>query len=132
MPIIKSAIKRMKQTAKRRERNVGIKRDIKSAVKAFLAKPSSEGLSKAQSEIDTAVKKKLIKKNTAARRKSNLVKVAKAAGVKPAAAKKAAAKPATKPAATKKATATTKAAPAKKAPAKKPAAKKPAAKKAEK
>lgn len=121
MPIIKSAIKRMKQTIKRRERNVGIKRDIKTAVKAFLAKPTSEGLGKAQSEIDTAVKKKLINKNTAARRKSNLAKTAKAAGVKLApAAKKAAAKPA----------ATKKAAPAKKTVAKKPAAtKKPAAKK---
>lgn len=123
MPIIKSAIKRMKQTAKRRERNVGIKRDIKTAIKAFIAKPTAEGLSKAQSEIDTAVKKKLIKKNTASRRKSNLVKVAKAAGVKPAttakktapkatSAKPAAKKPAAKPAAEKK------------APAKKPAAKK--------
>lgn len=122
MPIIKSAIKRMKQTIKRRERNVGIKRDIKTAVKAFLAKPTSEGLGKAQSEIDTAVKKKLINKNTAARRKSNLSKTAKAAGVKLApAAKKAVAKPA----AEKKA-----AAPAKKPAAKKPAAtKKPAAKK---
>lgn len=122
MPIIKSAIKRMKQTIKRRERNVGIKRDIKTAVKAFLAKPTSEGLGKAQSEIDTAVKKKLINKNTAARRKSNLSKTAKAAGVKLVpAAKKAVAKPA----AEKKA-----AAPAKKPAAKKPAAtKKPAAKK---
>jgi len=128
MPIIKSAIKRMKQTAKRRERNVGIKRDIKTAVKAFMAKPTSEALSKAQSEIDTAVKKKLIKKNTASRRKSNLVKVAKAAGVKPAAAKKATPK-AAKPVAKKT---TEKATPAKKAPAKKPAAKKPAAKKADK
>ncbi len=52
----------MKQTAKRRERNVSIKRDIKSAVKAFTAKPSSETLSAAQSEIDTAVKKKLLNK----------------------------------------------------------------------
>lgn len=130
MPIIKSAIKRMKQTAKRRERNVGIKRDIKSAVKAFIAKPSQKALSEAQSEIDTAVKKKLIKKNTAARRKSNLAKLAKEAGVKPAAAKATTAK-AAKPAAAKKPAATKKAAPAKKpatttkkAPAKKPAAKK--------
>jgi len=120
MPIIKSAIKRMKQTAKRRERNVGIKRDIKSAVKAFIAKPSSEGLAKAQSEIDTAVKKNLLKKNTASRRKSNLAKIAKEAGVKPAAAKKTAAKPA---ASTKKEAAPKKPA-TKKAPAKKPAAKK--------
>lgn len=114
MPIIKSAIKRMKQTIVRRERNVGIKKDIKTATKAFAAKPSAEALSKAQSEFDKAVKKGLIKKNTAARRKASLAKAAKAANVKPAAAKKAA-----KPAATKKP-----AAPAKKAPAKKPAAKK--------
>jgi ribosomal protein S20 len=128
MPIIKSAIKRMKQTAKRQERNVGIKRDIKSAVKSFLSKPTSEGLSAAHSELDTAVKKKLLKKNTVARRKSQLSKVAKEAGVKLVATKKAPAKPA----AAKK-TAAPKATEAKKAPAaKKPAAKKPAAKKATK
>ncbi len=135
MPIIKSAIKRMKQTAKRRERNVGIKRDIKGAVKAFMAKPTAEGLSAAQSELDTAVKKGLLKKATVSRRKAGLVKIAKAAGVKPAAAKKkaapksapkAAAAPAKKPVAAKKpaAKATTAKAAAKKAPAKKPAAKK--------
>ena len=113
MPIIKSAIKRMKQTIVRRERNVGIKKDIKTATKALAAKPSSAALSKAQSEIDKAVKKGLIKKGTAARRKSNLAKAAKTAGVKLNTTKKAAsAKPAAK------------AAPAKKAPAKKPAVKK--------
>lgn len=124
MPIIKSAIKRVKQAAKRRERNVSTKRDIKGAVKIFLAKPTSEGLSKAQSEIDTAVKKNLIPKATAARRKSALAKVAKDAGVKIGASKKAA-KPAVtaKPAAAKK--------PVAKAPVKKAvAAKKPVAKKA--
>jgi ribosomal protein S20 len=125
MPIIKSAIKRMKQTAKRQERNVGIKRDVKSAVKAFLAKPTAEGLSAAQSEVDTAVKKKLLKKATASRRKAGLSKVAKASGVKLATTKKTAAKPA----ATKK-PAAAKAAPAKKPAAKPAAAKKPAAKKA--
>lgn len=119
MPIIKSAIKRMKQTAKRRERNVGIKRDIKTAVKAFNAKPTAETLAAAHSEIDTAVKKKLIAKATAARRKAALSKQAKEAGVKLTAkktTKTTAAKPAAKPAAKKA------------APAKKPAAKKPAAK----
>jgi ribosomal protein S20 len=102
MPIIKSAIKRAKQTIKRRDRNVGIKRDIKNATKDFVAKPSAKTLSAAQSEIDTAVKKGLIKKNTAARRKANLSKAAKAAGVKlgtaaPKAAVKMAAKVTTKP-----------------------------------
>jgi ribosomal protein S20 len=124
MPIIKSAIKRAKQTIKRRERNVGIKRDVKEAVKAFLAKPSAATLSKAQSELDTAVKKGLLEKNTVSRRKAQLSKVAKEAGVKLAAAKKPAAAKATpaKPAAKKPAAKTTAA--AKKAPAKKPAAKK--------
>ena len=129
MPIIKSAIKRMKQTAKRRERNVGIKRDIKGATKAFMANPSNETLRAAQSELDTAVKKGLLKKATVSRRKAGLVKIAKEAGVKPAAAaKKPAAKPAEKPAVKK--AATTKAAAEKKAPAaEKPAAKKAPAKK---
>jgi len=128
MPIIKSAVKRAKQTIKRRERNVGLKRDIKEAVKELMAKPTAATLSKAQSTIDTAVKKNLIEKNTAARRKSNLSKFAKEAGVKLAPAKPAApakttaAKPAVKKPAAKATT-------TKKAPAKKPAAKKPAAKK---
>ena len=113
MPIIKSAIKRAKQTLKRRERNISIKKDIKTAVKAFSAEPSTKTLAAAQSEIDTAVKKGLIKKNTAARRKSALSKIAKKAGVTLEATKK----PAAKPAAAKKTA-------AKKAPAKKPAAKK--------
>ena len=123
MPIIKSAIKRMKQTIVRRERNVGIKKDIKAANKAFVAKPSAATAAKAQSELDKAVKKGLIKKNTASRRKANIAKAAKTAGVKPAATKKAAVKPtATKKAAVKPAA--KKAAPAKATTAKKPATKK--------
>jgi ribosomal protein S20 len=127
MPIIKSAIKRMRQTAKRRTRNVTTKRNLKDAVKAFLAKPTATGLSVAQSEIDTAVKKNILPKNTAARRKAQLSRVAKEAGVKlgtttkPAAKKAEAKAPATKAAAKP---AAKKAAPAKKAAAKKPAAKK--------
>lgn len=136
MPIIKSAIKRAKQTVIRRERNVATKRVLKDATKAFHATPSAATLSAAVSAVDTAVKKNILNKNTAARRKALLAKIAKAAGVKgethakKAAPAKAAAKPATKPASTKpaakaapKATATTKSAPAKTV-AKKPAAKK--------
>ena len=128
MPIIKSAIKRAKQTVKRRERNVGIKQDIKTATKAFIAKPTASTLSAAQSELDTAVKKGLLKKNTVARRKSQLHAIAKKSGVKLTA--KAAKKPAVKtPAKTTakapaKKTATVKKPTIKKAPAKKPVAKK--------
>ncbi len=123
MPIIKSAIKRAKQTVKRRERNVATKKDVKEALKAFIAKPTTTTLSKVQSEIDTAVKKNVLNKNTASRRKAGLAKIAKEAGVKLGAAKKAApAKTAAKPAAKKSAAA--KAPATKKAPAKKPVAKK--------
>ena len=131
MPIIKSAIKRVKQATQRRERNIGLKKDIKAATKAFLASPSQETLSKAQSTLDTAVKKKLLQKNTVARKKAQLSKIAKEAGVKfgtvekatPKAATKVVAKPVVK-AAAKPAT--------KKVTAPKTAAKKPAVKKATK
>lgn len=121
MPIIKSAIKRMRQTEKRRARNVTAKRSLRTALKSFLTTKSTEDLRKAQSELDIAVKKNLMSKNTAARKKVQLVKQAKEAGAKPAAktvAKKAAAK---KPTTAKK---TTTAAKAKKSVAKKPATKK--------
>lgn len=94
MPIIKSAIKRAKQTIKRRERNVEIKHGIKSAVNVFVAKPSNKALSAAYSELDKAVKKGLIKKNTAARRKAQLSKIAKKVKVSNTPVKKAAIKPA--------------------------------------
>lgn len=131
MPIIKSAIKRMHQTAKRRARNVTTKRNLKGAVKAFMLKPTAAGLQAAQSEIDTAVKKNVLKKNTAARRKSQLSRIAKDAGVKAApAAKKTATKTTPKAAAKPAAKKVEAKAPAKKAaPAKKPAAKKAPAKK---
>jgi ribosomal protein S20 len=127
VPIIKSAIKRVKQANVRRDRNVATKRAIKAALKAFEAKPTADSLSKVHSELDKALKKNLLHKNTVARRKSLLAGKAKAAGVK-LAAKKSAAKPAAKPAA-KKTPAKKPAAAKAKAPAKKPVAKKPAAKK---
>lgn len=130
MPIIKSAIKRVKQAAKRRDQNIVTKKDIKAATKAFLLKPTAKGLSEVQSAIDTAVKKNVLAGNTAARRKAQYAKIAKEAGVKLEGAKKTTAKSApkaaAKPAAAKKPAATKTAAKpaAKKAPAKKPAAKK--------
>jgi ribosomal protein S20 len=103
MPIIKSAIKRAKQTITRRAKNVEIKKAIKSAEKAFVAKPSAETLQGVQSEYDKALKKGLMKKNTVSRRKASVYARAKASGVKLSATAKAkpVAKPATKPAAKK-------------------------------
>lgn len=106
MPIIKSAKKRVKVATKAAVRNSKTKRSLKNAVKTFATalaggKKVAEAHAKAQSELDKAAKKGVMHKNKAARKKRQLAKAAKAAGVKPA---------------------------AKKAPAKKPAAKKPAAK----
>lgn len=82
MPIIKSAKKAARQAEKRTEHNVQIKKDIKSALKAFKANPTPETLAKAQSEYDKAVKKNLMKKNTASRRKAKLHTIAKSANMK--------------------------------------------------
>ena len=78
MPIIKSAKKAARQAVKRTAHNQSIKSDIKTALKAFKANPTPENMSKAQSEYDKAVKKGLLKKNTASRRKANLAKIGKA------------------------------------------------------
>jgi len=82
MPIIKSAKKAARQAEKRTEHNVEIKKAIKAAVKTFKTKPTAKSLAKAQSEYDKAVKKDLLKKNTASRRKAQLHAFAKKAGVK--------------------------------------------------
>ncbi len=84
MPIIKSAKKAARQAEKRTAHNQEIKKSIKTALKAFKADPTPENLSKAQSEYDKAVKKDLMKKNTASRRKSALAKFAKSAAAAPA------------------------------------------------
>lgn len=127
MPIIKSAVKKMRQDQKRYAQNLRTKRALRTAVKAFEAKPTFNALREAQSAIDTAVKKNILSKAAASRRMSHLSAAAKAAGVKipattkkaePKATTKAVTKPATKKAPVKTATAT------KKVPAKKPATKK--------
>ena len=112
-------------------------------LKEFRKNPSAEKMAIVQSEYDKAMKKGLIKKNTASRRKAKLAKIAKEAGVKfeaKKAAKKAAAPkttaakkaPVAKKTTTAKKTTATKASAAKKPAATKkaPAKKAPAAKKA--
>lgn len=82
MPIIKSAKKAARQAEKRTAHNVEIKKAIKAALKTFKKNPTAKNLAIAQSEYDKAVKKDLLKKNTASRRKAKLHLIAKAAGVK--------------------------------------------------
>ena len=89
MPIIKSAKKAARQATKRNLKNLEIKKDIKSALKAFKENPSAENMSKVQSEYDKATKKGLLKKNTASRRKASLAKISKALNSSKKSAKKA-------------------------------------------
>lgn len=89
MPIIKSAKKAARQATKRNAKNLEIKKNIKSALKTFKADPTAENMSKVQSEYDKAVKKGLLKKNTASRRKAALAKVSKALNEKKSAKKSA-------------------------------------------
>ena len=103
MPIIKSAKKRVKTAKKAAVRNSKTKRSLRSALKAFVRKPSAAGHSAAQSNLDKAVKKGIIHKNKAARLKKQAAAKSQAAGVKPSTTKKAAPKKvvAKKPAAKK-------------------------------
>ncbi len=84
MPIIKSAIKRARQTTKRRQHNVAVKNAIKKDIKAVMGAVEAKDVAKANeafraaiSEIDRAVKKGTLHRNTAARRKSRLAKAIK-------------------------------------------------------
>jgi small subunit ribosomal protein S20 len=82
MPIIKSAVKKMRQDKRRYAQNLRTKRAVRIAVKAFELKPTFSSLRAAQSALDTAVKKHVLTKAAAARRVSHLSATAKAAGVK--------------------------------------------------
>jgi len=103
MPIIKSAKKRVKVDAKANAKNLRSKRllrasvrDLKTALTSGSAKSISDKQRKAQSEIDKAVKKHLMHKRKAARKKSQLSAQAKTSVKKSTVKKSPAKKPATK------------------------------------
>ena len=81
MPNIKSAKKRVLVTAKKTARNKSIKSEVKTEVKKFLATVESGDKKSATalfphvcSVIDSVVSKGILKKNTAANKKSGLAK----------------------------------------------------------
>jgi small subunit ribosomal protein S20 len=81
MANIKSAEKRIRQTAKRRGRNQAASTHLRSVVKKYRAADPAgraKSLSETYSEIDIALKKGIIHRNAAARYKSRLAKKAKA------------------------------------------------------
>lgn len=72
----------MRQDERRYAQNLRTKRSLKEASKKFETKPTFESLRELQSEIDTAVKKNVLNKNTGARKMKRYSEVAKKAGVK--------------------------------------------------
>lgn len=81
MPNIKSAKKRVLVTEKKTERNKAVKSEVKTEVKKFLALVNSGDKAAATAKfpetcsiIDGAVSKGVLKKNTAANKKSGLAK----------------------------------------------------------
>ncbi len=91
MPNSPSAIKRMRQNAKRRKQNRVTKKVIKTLMKKTLASVASQDLDKAtldirdaMSRIDKAGTRRILHPNTAARRKSKLARAINAAKAKQA------------------------------------------------
>ncbi|MCK5461156.1 30S ribosomal protein S20 [Candidatus Gracilibacteria bacterium] len=81
MPIIKSAIKRVRQEATRQKRNTLTKDAYKGLIKEFSLLITDKKIEEAQKlfptvqkAIDMAVKKNLLNSNTASRKKSHLSK----------------------------------------------------------
>jgi small subunit ribosomal protein S20 len=102
VPNIKAAEKWVRQSAKRRARNLDTKTRLKTIFKKAGEQPDAATASSIESEFDRAAKRGMIHKNKAARKKSRLAKriIAAAAQVQAAPAKTA--KRTTKKSASKK------------------------------
>lgn len=82
MPKIKSAKKALRQSIRRKERNVARKKEFRKVIKTFKNLVTEKKLEEAKKQIslvyeklDKAAKANLIKKNTASRLKSRLSKL---------------------------------------------------------
>jgi small subunit ribosomal protein S20 len=77
---IKSQKKRNLTNAKAAERNKSVRSELKSRVKTAVGSGDDDAVRVAVKKLDSAVSKGVIHKNTAARRKSRLMKKVNAAG----------------------------------------------------
>lgn len=96
MPVIKSAIKKLRQDKKSEKENDAFRKALDKAIKTAKKDNSPKSISSAFSLADKAAKKHLIHANKAARIKSSLVKqtgsTATPTSIKPKAVKKTASK----------------------------------------
>jgi len=77
MPILKSSIKKLKQSERKRDHNRVIKVGVKNLLDAFKKKPTPGAFSKLMSALDKAAKKNIISPHKSARLKSRLSKLLK-------------------------------------------------------
>ncbi|MBU1499326.1 30S ribosomal protein S20 [Patescibacteria group bacterium] len=77
MPILKSAIKKLKQDKKRTAVNKVYRENLRQAVKQARKEKTAKAVRLAYSALDKAAKQKVIHKNKAARLKSRLMKLIK-------------------------------------------------------
>lgn len=74
MPVIKSAIKKLKQSLKHQAHNRSVKKSVKELIDTFKKSPTAKAYSEAVSALDKAAKINAIHKNKANRLKSRLAK----------------------------------------------------------
>lgn len=82
MPVIKSAIKKLRQDKKREKQNDSLRSLLKESVRNAKKKKTGKAVSEAIAIIDKASKKNIIHENKAGRVKSALSKIAKPVKVK--------------------------------------------------
>jgi len=84
MPVIKSAIKKLRQDKRREVRNDAIRAELKLVLYTAKKSKTSKSIGKAISLVDKAAKNGIIHTNKASRLKSSLSKLAKPASTKTA------------------------------------------------
>ncbi len=82
MPITKSAKKALRQSIRRRERNLSTKKNLKEVLKTYKKQVAAKNFDEAKKQLslvyqklDKATKTNILKKNTASRLKSRLTKL---------------------------------------------------------
>lgn len=82
MPVIKSAIKKLRQDKKRESQNNLLRQNLKNAIRSARKTKTAKSVTVAIQAIDKASKKNLLHTNTAGRIKSSLSKLAKPTSIK--------------------------------------------------
>lgn len=75
MPLIKSAIKKMRQDKVKTVRNARVKRTLREVLKKTRKNPTAKNLQLAYKTLDKTAKNNIIHKNKASRLKSRLTKL---------------------------------------------------------